>query len=142
MNPCEGVLQKSIVHNGHVYKSLADHDPHSTDVIDENNALRSLDPAWEICPNTPDALHVCETYPWAAYALVLADGNAHFTKLGLTKLGPKEPGPFPFLSGRLRSKGGQYGGYREDHGVGEDLEGVHEALYGYEGFDVLIRRKL
>ena len=71
---------KSIEHNGHVYKSLADHDPHSTTAVTEYNKLYSLDPAWELCPNTPDALHVCKTYPWAAYALIFADGSAHWTK--------------------------------------------------------------
>ena len=72
---------RSIVHNGHVYKSLADHDPHSTTAIDEYNKFYKLDPPWELCPNTPDALHVCKTYPWAAYALVFADGSAHWTAL-------------------------------------------------------------
>ncbi len=72
--------RQCIVHNGHVYKSLADHDPHSTTAVNEYNKLYSLDPAWELCPNTPDALHVCKTYPWAAFALIFADGSAHWTK--------------------------------------------------------------
>jgi hypothetical protein len=69
-----------IVHNGYAYKSLAGHSPHSKQTINENGKLYPLDPAWQLCPNTPDALHVCASYPWAAYALVFADGSAHYTK--------------------------------------------------------------
>ncbi len=71
-----------IVFNGHVYKSLAEHDPASTQPISEYNKLYNLDAAWHICSPTPDALHVCATYPWAAYALVFNDGSAHATALG------------------------------------------------------------
>jgi hypothetical protein len=66
-----------------MYKSLGSHDPHSTQVISERKKLYDLDPAWHICSPTPDALHVCAAYPWAAYALVFADGSAHFTARGL-----------------------------------------------------------
>ena len=73
---------QSVIFNGHVYKSLGSHDPHSTQVIDEDNKLYDLDPAWHICSPTPDALHVCAAYPWAAYALVFADGSAYYTSNG------------------------------------------------------------
>ena len=82
------------MHNGHVYKSLADHDPHSTTAINEYDKLYNLDPPWELCPNTPDALHVCKTYPWAAYALVFADGSAHWTALAPSWDSSFKPGAF------------------------------------------------
>jgi hypothetical protein len=65
-----------------VYKSLGSHDPHSTQAISERNKLYDLDPAWRICPPTPDALHVCATYPWAAGALVFANGSSRYTANG------------------------------------------------------------
>ncbi len=65
-----------------MYKSLGSHDPHSTQVIKEYNKLYDLDPAWHICSPTPDALHVCAAYPWAADALVFADGSAYYTANG------------------------------------------------------------
>ena len=74
-------LPQSIEYNGRVYKSLADHDPHSTTVINEGGRLYNLGAGWRLCAKTPDALHVCKTYPWAAYALVFEDGSAHFTAL-------------------------------------------------------------
>jgi hypothetical protein len=67
------------VHNGYEYKSLGDHDPHSTNWINEFNKLYTLEPAWHISPKTADALHVCSSYPWAATALVFADGSAYYT---------------------------------------------------------------
>jgi hypothetical protein len=73
---------QSVIFNGHVYKSLGSHDPHSTQVIDERCKLYNMDPAWHICSPTPDALHVCAAYPWAAGALVFADGSAHWTANG------------------------------------------------------------
>ena len=73
---------QSVIFNGHVYKSLGSHDPHSTQVIGEFNQLYDLDPAWHICSPTPDALHVCATYPWAAYTLVFNDGSAYCTANG------------------------------------------------------------
>ncbi len=56
---------QSIVFNGQVYKSLAQHDPARTQRISEYNKLYNLDAAWHICsPSaTPDALHVCAAYP-------------------------------------------------------------------------------
>ena len=65
-----------------MYKSLGSHDPHSTLVINEEYTLYDLDPAWHICSPTPDALHVCAAYPWAAHALVFADGSAYYTANG------------------------------------------------------------
>ena len=86
---------QSIAYNGHVYKSLAGHDPHSQQAISEYNHLYPLDPAWELCPRTPDALHVCATYHWSSYALVLADGSAHWTKLAPTAHASYVPGQTP-----------------------------------------------
>jgi hypothetical protein len=74
-------LPQSIVYNGRIYKSLADHDPHSTAAISEKSKLYNLGAGWRLCAKTPDALHVCKTYPWAAYALVFEDGSAHWTAL-------------------------------------------------------------
>ncbi len=101
----------SIVYNGHVYKSLADHDPHSTTIVSEHDKLYSLDPAWELCPNTPDALHVCRTYPWATFALIFADGSVHYTKLApsLSCNPSLTPGTCAHFSGTLVKTRGQYG---------------------------------
>ena len=41
-----------------------------------------------IASPTPDALHVCAAYPWAAYALVFADSSAYFTANGPQLTGP------------------------------------------------------
>ena len=65
-----------------MYKSLGSHDLYSSPVINERDKLYDLKPAWHICPPTPDALHVCAAYPWAAYALVFADGSAYYTANG------------------------------------------------------------
>ncbi len=99
------------VYNGHAYKSLADHDPRSTQAIDESKKLYNLDPAWHICPRTPDALRVCASCPWAAYALVLADGSAHWTALAPTAKSTFRPGKEAASSGCLRTEKGQYGIY-------------------------------
>jgi hypothetical protein len=77
-------LPQSIVFNGNVYKSLADHDPHSRTAIDEDGRFFNLNSAWEICPKTRDALHVCAAYPWGTHALCFADGSSHWTSLGST----------------------------------------------------------
>ena len=79
-------LPQCIEYNGRVYKSLADHDPHSTTAIDEAGNLYNLGAGWRLCAKTPGALHVCKTYPWAAHALVFEDGSAHFTALAIRKL--------------------------------------------------------
>ena len=85
-------LQQSIEYNGRVYKSLADRDPHSTTAISEMDNLYNLGAGWRLCAKTPDALHVCKTYPWAAYALVFEDGSAHFTALAPTLSPSYTPG--------------------------------------------------
>jgi hypothetical protein len=96
---------RSIVYNGHVYKSLAGHGPHSRDVVNEYNKLYNLDSDWRICPKTPDALHVCATYPWASCALVFGDGSAHWTALA------EKPGAEAWSDSRgcLRKEGERYG---------------------------------
>ena len=72
---------RSVVFNGYSYMSLAKHDPHSTSPIDEYMNMCALEPHWHVSPDTPDARHVCATYPWATYALVFADGSACWTAL-------------------------------------------------------------
>jgi hypothetical protein len=138
------------VHNGHVYKSLADHDPHSTTAINEYSKLYNLNPPWELCPYTPDALHVCKTYPWAAYALVFADGSAYWTALAPSQNPSIIPGTQCSGSQCLRQQGGQFG---IPHYGSSGLSGtagfcirVPDA-YAHAGAhyvlsDVLIRRKL
>ena len=69
-----------VVHNGYAYRSLGRHDPHSQKVISERDKFYSVDPPWELCPNTVDARHVCAAYPWATDALVFEDGSACWTK--------------------------------------------------------------
>ena len=101
---------QSVIFNGHVYKSLGSHDPHSTQVIGQYT-LYDLDPAWHICSPTPDALHVCAAYPWAAYALVFADGSAYFTANGPQFHATNHPGQQIFSTGCLLSKIGKYGTY-------------------------------
>ena len=109
---------RSIVYNGIVYKSLADHDPHSLDEIREYNSLYNLDSPWRICPKTADALLVCASYPWATFALVFADGSAHCTALGGGPGGYQmsgyqsfnlKPGTEMVSSGCLKQQGGQHG---------------------------------
>ena len=65
-----------------MYKSLGSHDPLSMIIISEKDKLYDLEPAWHFCFPTPDALHVCAAYPWAAFALVFADGSAYYTANG------------------------------------------------------------
>jgi hypothetical protein len=78
---------RSIVFEGYEYKTLAEHDPHSTQVIDERGKLYSLESPWHIAGHygSYDAAldEVCQRYPWAAHALVLSDGLLKFT--GLTQ---------------------------------------------------------
>jgi hypothetical protein len=100
---------RSIVYNGNVYKSLADHDPHSRSAINENGNYFDLPSAWRICPKTPDALHVCANYPWATNALVFADGSAHFTALGPRLRKDFQPGEQVECQECLEQRGGQYG---------------------------------
>ncbi len=109
---------RCIVLNGIVYKTLADHDPHSTSAIDEHNNLYNLDPPWQICPKTADALHVCASYPWASLALVFADDSAHWTALPQSLPGGDSPLYRPGALAKPdyglrpdRPQGGQYGIY-------------------------------
>ena len=122
-----------VIFNGHVYRSLGSHDPHSTQVIDERNKMYDLDPTWHICSPTPDALHVCAAYPWAAYALVFADGSSRYTANG-PKYGARyAPGTMACSSSCLRQQREQCGIYRSHHDV--NYHPVHDR-------DVLIARKL
>jgi hypothetical protein len=109
-----GAFARCIVLNGVVYKSLADHDPHSTSEIKDYGKLYNLDPPWQLCPKTADALHVCASYPWATLALVFADGSAHWTALPQIKgqTSPHyQPGALAKPDSGLTQKGGQYGVY-------------------------------
>jgi hypothetical protein len=103
----------SITYNGYQYKTLASHNPHSAQVINEygqtlyDQKVFNLDSSWHLCPRTPDALHVCATHPWQSYALVFADGSAHFTQCA-----PSDPsyktGMAARGSGCLVQKEGKY----------------------------------
>ena len=68
-----------VFYNGFAYTTLASRNPYSNTFTGEQHELYSLDPAWQLCPNTCDARTVCATYPWSAYALVFADASAHWT---------------------------------------------------------------
>ena len=115
-----------------MYKSLGSHDPHSTRVISEFSKLYDLDPAWHICSPTPDALHVCAAYPWAAYALVFADGSLRYTSNGPQYAGT--PGTMAFSSGCLKQQRGKYGIVAPSFDSGYAFVGCSS--------DVLIARKL
>ena len=99
----------AITHNGYIYKSLANHNPYSQELTNEHNKLYPLTSGWELCPNTPDALHVCASYHWATYALVFADGSAHWTLAGPRVHSNYQPGAQVAPRGFLRQKGGRYG---------------------------------
>jgi hypothetical protein len=97
--------ERSVVYNGNVYKSLAGHDPHSRNRIDESRKLYNMTPPWQICPKTSDALHVCAANHWGTHALVFSDGSAHWTA-----------GSYDYTAGSaaptnrsLRQEGCQYG---------------------------------
>jgi hypothetical protein len=70
------VLEKYVVHNGHVYKALPGHHRHTKELL-----MYPVDSPWELCPNTSDALRVCAVHHWFANALVFADGSAHWTRV-------------------------------------------------------------
>ena len=102
---------------------------------------------WEPCPNTPDACHVCGSYPWAADTLVFADGSAHFTQRArLADFGkfygisPNRllPGGQVASSGCLRCVGGKYGVPPMDE---RDIEDANH-LWNAMNPDVLLRRRL
>jgi hypothetical protein len=86
MQPCapmSAIPARCVLHNGYYYKSLADHDPSSHQVVARGTASRdvlyALPLGWELCPNTPDAVLVCSQNPWGNHALVLQDGQAIWT---------------------------------------------------------------
>jgi hypothetical protein len=126
---------RSIVHGGYEYKSLADHDPHSTARINECGKLFSMDNAWHVSPSTADALHVCKTYPWGTFCLVFADGSAYETFSGGSWA---SPGDQIRENGSLRETDGKYGA-----AVPGILPSVRTGNLG-TGIpaDVLIRRKM
>ena len=127
----------SISHNGYIYKSLANHDPYSSELINEHNQLYPLPSGWELCPNTPDALHVCASYHWATYALIFADGSAHWTLAGPRVHSNYQPGAQVTPSGFLRQKGGRYGPcYRSRCLSYYDDKRFHPCC------DVLVRRRV
>ena len=105
---------KTIIHNGYQYKTLADHDPHSTKCINEYKKLYPLDPTWHICPATPDTLQICTAYPWAARALVFADGSAAYTADG------KSPGAQVCESRALIEQRGLFGSFGCPHSFSYD----------------------
>jgi hypothetical protein len=136
---------QSVIFNGNVYKSLADLDPHSTTAIYTwYNKRYKLDPAWQICPKTPDALHVCANYPWAAHFLVFADGSAHYTALAPTLDSSLQPGKEP---GGKHQYGGEYCLGRDEGRYGVSISEYRLSYFsagnpcrGLAG-DVLIVRK-
>ena len=105
----QAMLPQSIVFNGNVYKSLADHDPQSTTAVQERGKFYDLNSAWKICDRTPDSLHVCAAYPWAAHALVFADGLAIWTALAPTISSSLKAGECASSSQNLKQNGNQYG---------------------------------
>jgi hypothetical protein len=112
----ETANQRSLVYDGYLYKSLADHDPFSTQPINEDKKLFTLKPAWHICPNSAETRNVCAGYPWAAVTLVFADGSSHFTANALSWSNRYiEPGTAAASFGCLRQEGGRYGTRCEWH---------------------------
>jgi hypothetical protein len=151
---------RSVMHNGYAYRSLALHDPHSEKAVDERGKFYSVDPPWELCPVTPDARHVCATYPWATFALVFACGRiACLTKnitnqegYGMDKLCPgtfaenmekekrvKKDATFTFL--RQEGKGFwlECNAVCDRYAVTQQGESSFEESYST---DVLLRRRL
>ena len=106
-DPTQASDPMSITYNGHQYKTLANHNPHSAQVINEYDKLYNLNSSWHLCPRTPDALHVCATHRWQSYALVFVDGSAHFTQCA-----PSDPSYKPGMTARgsdcLVQKEGKY----------------------------------
>ena len=134
---------RSIVYNGTIYKSLADHDPHSWNEIDEKGKFYNLEAGWRLCQTTPgntDALHVCQSYPWATHALIFADGSAYWTALAPCKPSPREV--FGWEPGR-RVSGNELMRSGEQYGAG--LDRVADRNGNYDGgwvSDVLICRDM
>jgi hypothetical protein len=139
----------SVVYNGHSYKTLAGHIPHSYEHKweGEYGKLRSLDAGWQLCPDTSDARHICSSYPWASNTLVFADGRAYYTKKAnlshfatfyrsLRNLVPG--GPVSDLDCHLVQKRGQYGVPPKDERDTDDLDDLWNEMLP----DVLLRRSL
>lgn len=57
-------------------------------------------PGWDICPNTPDAVHVCASHPWGARALIFNDGSAHHTQNSGSAAGQAVGPPSQYYTGR------------------------------------------
>jgi hypothetical protein len=74
-------VKQTVVRNGYAYRSLAGHDPYCQQAISECGNMYSVDLPWQLCPLTSDARQVCAGYPWASYALVLADGSFYYTEI-------------------------------------------------------------
>jgi hypothetical protein len=108
---------KVIICNGRVYKTISHHDPYSTTLINELEASSrhskcyNLEPPWQICTATPDALHVCATYPWASHFLRFAGEKTTYgyhDRLGYdTALGRKPGTPIFCYQDWLKESGGQ-----------------------------------
>jgi hypothetical protein len=154
-----GGREEEVMHNGYAYRSLARHNPHSQEIIisiysrDYSVEFYSVDPPWELCPDTHDARHVCATYPWATRALVFADGSACWTNnstphpRSYTKL---TPGSSHYIDSRtyLHQKEGKYGaavGWEEVESdwatSGPSAGETYKVTYKAEA-DVLLRRCL
>jgi hypothetical protein len=133
----QAAFPNSIIHDGYQYMTLDNNDPRSRQ-LDKASHRRDhpLDPAWHICPATPESLHVCAAYPWTTEALVFANGSA-------VRTGYYMPGTVLCKSRALSSTGGvecevlqQFVGRFDDNGGHSHPYLV--ALYA----DVFIRRKL
>jgi hypothetical protein len=72
----------SVQHNDYHYMSLDGHTPGATGIRSFDDQLHQKQSGWELCPYTPDALHVCAQHPWQANFLVFADGSVCATKQG------------------------------------------------------------
>lgn len=144
----KATIPNPVHHNGYAYRSLYDHDPTSRQ---KESGIRRrtgssqdwqitalpymfhIPPGWELCPKTPDALHVCSSYPWACCILVFADGSAHHTGLA----SGSEPSAFPgdeavdgITKNALATDGaGRYGM-------------AHLGSRWFDFLDVLLRRRL
>jgi hypothetical protein len=69
-------------YKGFEYVTLHGHDPNSTEPL--NECSKFVDPIEEFAGFTPascddDSTHVCTSLPWAAHALVFADGSVRRT---------------------------------------------------------------
>jgi hypothetical protein len=138
-------LKESVAYNGYAYKTLACHDPHDSlvgrhllnrEVIrkyGKHGNMYSVDGPWELCPNTSDARFVCARYPWAAHAIVFADGSSYFTKQAQFCFDTAQdalPGCQTMYTNCLKQEGGKYG------------VDVFDDEYHFFFFNVLLRSRL